>query len=307
MFDFQRSRDGRQSLLDRYGAQLGRIVERHRAEAALHAAKQEAERAAEIAHTAMVDAQAANRAKTEFLANMSHELRSPLNAVIGFSQVMMDGLFGPLGSTKYDTYVRDIYASGNHLLSVINDILDLAKIEAGKVELDDQLIDVDEVTRFCLSVIRERSESRQIRLSCELPVNVPGLIADEQKLKQMLINLLSNAVKFTHEGGEVTLSIETDPAGNFMFNVADTGIGMTESDLHRVVEPFTQVDSGLNRRFEGTGLGLPITKSFMELHGGTLKLHSTLDVGTTATLSFPPSRVSASGASHMQKDKAYVG
>ena len=307
MFDFQRRRDGHRSLLDRYGAQLGRIVERHRAEAALKAAKQEAERAADIAHASMVDAQAANRAKTEFLANMSHELRSPLNAVIGFSQVMMDGLFGPLGSSRYDTYARDIYASGNHLLSVINDILDLAKIEAGKVELDDQEIDVEEVTQFCLSVIRERSEARRIQLVLDVPADAPGLVADEQKLKQMLINLLSNAVKFTLDGGEVRLGIGLDEDGNFLFNVADTGIGMSESDLHRVVEPFTQVDSGLNRRYEGTGLGLPITKSFMELHGGTLRLRSQPNVGTTATLVFPPSRICGTSATERQKDQAYVG
>ena len=307
MFDFRRSRDSRRSLLDRYGAQLGRIVERHCAEAALQAARQEAERAAELAHEAMIEAQAASRAKTEFLANMSHELRSPLNAVIGFSQVMMDNLFGPLGSPKYDTYCRDIHASGNHLLSVINDILDLAKIEAGKVQLDEQLVDVDEVTAFCLSVIRDRAEARRIRLTHEVPAAVPGLIADEQKLKQMLINLLSNAVKFTLEGGDVTLRIEIDGEGCFLFGVRDTGIGMSEGDLQRVVEPFTQVDSGLNRRYEGTGLGLPITKSFMELHGGRLALESHLGVGTTATLVFPPSRVAAQHTSLTQKEIAHVG
>ena len=307
MFDLQRPRDARRSLLDRYGATLGRIVERHQAEAALRAAQQEAERAAEIAHAAMVDAQSANRAKTEFLANMSHELRSPLNAVIGFSQVMMDGLFGSLGSPRYEAYIRDIYASGNHLLSVINDILDLAKIEAGKIELDEQPIDVDEVAQFCFSVIRSRSEARNIGLSLEVPADAPRLVADEQKLKQMLINLLSNAVKFTLEGGQVTLNVETDPEGSFLFNVSDTGIGMGEDDLDRVVEPFTQVDSGLNRRYEGTGLGLPITKSFMELHGGTLKLRSELGVGTTATLVFPAARVCLPSAPQRQKDEAYVG
>lgn len=307
MYDLQRHREGRRSLLDRYGAQLGRIVERHRAEAALKVAKQEAENAAEVAHAAMVDAQSANRAKTEFLANMSHELRSPLNAVIGFSQVMMDGLFGSLGSPRYDTYVRDIYASGNHLLSVINDILDLAKIEAGKVELDDQEIDVEEVTQFCLSMIRERAEVRGIDLVLDLPPGTPSLVADEQKVKQMLINLLSNAVKFTNDGGEVRLGISIDDADGFLFAVADTGIGMSESDLDRVVEPFTQVDSGLNRRFEGTGLGLPITKSFMQLHGGTLRLTSQIGVGTTATLVFPQSRIFVSGAGQQQRNEAHVG
>lgn len=307
MFDFQRRQADRRSLLDRYGAQLGRIVERHRAEAALQAARMDAERAAELAHAAMVEAQAANRAKTEFLANMSHELRSPLNAVIGFSQVMMDGLFGPLGSQKYDTYVRDIYASGNHLLSVINDILDLAKIEAGKIELDEQAVDVQEAARFCMSVIRERSEARKIRLLTEMPDNAPDLLADEQKLKQMLINLLSNAVKFTLDGGEVKLSVGVGPNGSFVFTVADTGIGMSEDDLERVMEPFTQVDSGLNRKYEGTGLGLSITRSFMELHGGLLKLESRIDVGTTAMLVFPSSRVCAARIPVTYKDDAYVG
>ncbi len=306
MYDFRRRGAQRQSLLDRYGAQLGRIVERNRAEAALYAAKQEAERSAEIAHAAMVEAQAANRAKTEFLANMSHELRSPLNAVIGFSQVMMDGLFGPLGSPRYETYVRDIYASGNHLLSVINDILDLAKIEAGKVELDDQVVDLKEVARFCIAMIRERSHARRIRLVNEVPDDVPGLIADEQKLKQMLINLLSNAVKFTLDDGEVRLSVALEPDGKLLIQVADNGIGMNEEDLDRVIEPFTQVDGGLNRKYEGTGLGLPITKSFMELHGGQLLLESRPNVGTTATLAFPATRVQ-SNRNLMHEDDAYVG
>ncbi|MFN4087492.1 MAG: sensor histidine kinase [Alphaproteobacteria bacterium] len=301
-----RKRRGHGSLLYRYGDQLGRIVERHRAEAALNVAKQEAEKAAELAHQSMLEAQAANRAKTEFLANMSHELRSPLNAVIGFSQVMIDQLFGPLGTQKYDTYVRDIHASGNHLLSVINDILDLAKIEAGKVELDDNEIDVRDVCDFSMSMIRERAEKRGIRTLADFPNDVPEIVGDEQKLRQMLINLLSNAVKFTLDGGEVRLVGRLLPDGRYALCVRDTGIGIKKEDLPRVLQPFTQVDGGLNRKFEGTGLGLAITKSFMELHGGTLVIESEPGVGTSASLLFPAERIVAA-PNHLNGTHAHAG
>jgi len=305
MLDARRRRGPSGSLLHRYGDQLGRIVERHRAEAALSVAKQEAEKAAEMAHKSMVEAQTANRAKTEFLANMSHELRSPLNAVIGFSQVMIDQLFGPLGTPKYETYARDIHASGNHLLKVINDILDLAKIEAGKVELDDQEVDVREVCDFCMSLIRERAEQRGVTATAQFPNDVPALVADEQKLRQMLINLLSNAVKFTPDGGEVKLFGQALADGGYKLSVKDNGIGIKPEDVPRVLQPFTQVDGGLNRRFDGTGLGLPITKSFMELHGGSLTIESVPDAGTTASLVFPPSRVLAS-PNFNEGDRAYA-
>jgi len=306
MLDMRRRRGPSNSLLYRYGDQLGRIVERHRAEAALSVAKQEAEAAAELAHKSMLEAQAANRAKTEFLANMSHELRSPLNAVIGFSQVMIDQLFGPLGTQKYETYVRDIHASGNHLLSVINDILDLAKIEAGKIELDDQEVDVHDVCEFSLSLIRERAEQRGIRTVTEFPNDLPMIVADEQKLRQMLINLLSNAVKFTLEQGEVRLIAHAVEGGGFALCVRDNGIGIKKDDMAKVLQPFTQVDGGLNRKYEGTGLGLPITKSFMELHGGALVIESEPGQGTSASLVFPADRV-VPGTTFIHGDHSHAG
>ncbi len=277
------------SLLERYGAQLGRIAERRQAEAALMAAKQEAERAAERAHQSMIEAQAASRAKTEFLANMSHELRSPLNAVIGFSKVMMDQLFGPLGTQKYEAYVKDIYDSGNHLLTVINDILDLAKIEAGKAQLDAQLVDVAEVTKFCLSVIRERATRSNISLRLAIPPDLPDLLADEQKLKQMLINLLSNAVKFTNDGGEVGLTLEIDADRRFVFVVTDSGIGITREAVAKIFEPFFQADSSSTRAFGGTGLGLTLAKAYVEAHGGRIWVDTTPGQGSTFVASFPAS------------------
>ena len=297
----------RPTPLERYGDQLGRIVERHRAEAALLAARQEAERAAAVAENAMREAQAANKAKTEFLANMSHELRSPLNAVIGFSKVMMDELFGPLGEPKYEGYVRDIHESGRHLLRLINDILDLAKIEAGKIQLDEQLTDVTETVRFCLKIISDGADTDGVKLLVNIPPDLPMLYADEQRLKQILINLLSNAVKFTEANGEVRLRISVSEHGRFVFEVSDTGIGMAEEDLTRVMEPFTQVDGSLSRKYEGTGLGLPITRSFMELHGGKLELKSRLGVGTTATMIFPACRTHRPPVPHTLQDENHAG
>lgn len=306
MISGRNKRTRQPSPLERYGDQLGRIVERHRAEAALLAARQEAERAAQVAEDAMREAQAANKAKTEFLANMSHELRSPLNAVIGFSKVMIDELFGPLGEPKYQDYVKDIHESGEHLLTLINDILDLAKIEAGKIQLDEQFVDVAEVIPFCLKQASDGA-TPGVKLLVNIPSDLPLLYADEHRLKQILINLLRNAVKFTEAGGEVRLSVTVNPHGRFVFEVSDTGIGMAEEDLARVMEPFIQVDSGLSRKYEGTGLGLPITRSFMELHGGTLDLKSQLGVGTTATMTFPSCRTHQVPVPHTLEGEYHAG
>ena len=202
--------DVRSSLLQRYCSQLGMIVERNRAEMALFAAKNEAEIAADKARKAMLEAQAADRAKTEFLANMSHELRTPLNAIIGFSEMMT--LLGHEAKSKFLEYARDISASGHHLLELINDILDLAKIEAGKLELDEQNVDVEKVIDACLTIIKERAQERSLELSYNVSRDLPLLCADERKLKQILINLLSNAVKFTPAGGRVTLRAFIDQA-----------------------------------------------------------------------------------------------
>ena len=286
--------DVRNSLLQRYCSQLGMIVERNRAEMALFAAKNEAEMAADKARKAMLEAQAADRAKTEFLANMSHELRTPLNAIIGFSEMMT--LLGNEAKSKFLEYARDISASGHHLLELINDILDLAKIEAGKLELDEQNIDVEKVIDACLTIIKERAQERNLELSYHVSRDLPLLCADERKLKQILINLLSNAVKFTPAGGKVTLKAFVDQDQSFVFSIEDTGIGIAESDINKALAPFEQVDSTLERKFEGTGLGLPLTKALIELHDGSIAINSRVGEGTRVLVRFPQARVCALAA-----------
>jgi signal transduction histidine kinase len=238
-------------------------------------------------------AEAANRSKSEFLANVSHELRTPLNAIIGFSEVMEHEMFGKLGNEHYRDYARDIRLSGSHLLEVINDILDLAKVEAGKVELQEQSIDLGKVIESTVRLVRERAGERNIELSVRLPEGLPHLWADERKVKQILINLLSNAIKFTPEGGSVTVSAGRDPTDTVEIAVSDTGIGIAKESLETVLQPFGQVDSALSRRHAGTGLGLPLTKSLVELHGGRLDLDSELGKGTTVVVRFPHERLVA--------------
>ncbi len=290
MYEIRGKKGRRSRLIDRYGSRLGQVMERNRVELALRAAKQNAEHSAEMARAAMLEAQAANRAKTEFLANMSHELRTPLNAIIGFSDMMMSGLAGPNNMEKHTEYSQDINESGRHLLELINDILDLAKIEAGALELDEQLVDISRIATSCITLIKERAHERGLELTCDLGDQTPVLRGDERKLKQILINLLSNAVKFTPRGGSVTLTAVHCEDG-FDIRVADTGIGIAKEDIWKALAPFTQVDSDLARTFEGTGLGLPLTKALVELHDGVLAIVSDIGVGTTVVARFPKERV----------------
>lgn len=239
---------------------------------------------------AMARAQAADRAKSDFLANMSHELRTPLNAIIGFAQVLRDEMFGALGS-RYRDYAADINDSGQHLLGLINDILDLSKIESGKTELHEDDIEIAPLLRSALNMVHERAISGGVTLETDIPDGLPALHADERKLKQILVNLLSNAVKFTRAGGVVTLRTWCTANSGYLFQVQDTGIGMAQAEISKALAPFGQVDSALNRQYEGTGLGLPLSKALTELHGGTLDLQSEPGVGTTVTLRLPAARL----------------
>ncbi len=236
-------------------------------------------------------AEQASRAKSEFLATMSHELRTPLNAIIGFSEIIKDEAFGPVGSGKYRDYANDINESGQHLLGLINDILDLAKIESGTDELHEDDIEIGEFIRSVLTLVGRRAEDGNIKLTCELPPHLPMLRADSRKLKQILVNLLSNAIKFTHSGGNVTLRVDVGLDGEYAFTVTDTGIGIAPDDIPKALSKFGQVDGDLNRKYEGTGLGLPLTKALVEIHGGELVLQSEVGVGTIATARFPVERV----------------
>jgi signal transduction histidine kinase len=279
------------SLMHRYCEQLGSIAGRRRVETALKAARVQAEFAATSATEAMLAAQASNRAKSEFLANMSHELRTPLNAIMGFSQIIADETLGPIGTTKYVEYSRDITGSAEHLLAIINDILDLARIEAGKSEMTEEPLDPYQLLVSCARVVSERARLAGVRVEIvPLPVDFL-LFADERKMKQIVINLLSNAVKFTLADGTITLSWELVDGQCCRLTVRDTGIGIAAADLPRVLQPFAQAESGLNRRYEGTGLGLPLSRGLVELHGGALTLDSELGRGTTAIVELPFSRV----------------
>lgn len=229
-------------------------------------------------------AESANRAKSEFLANMSHELRTPLNSILGLSQMLREQFYGPL-NPKQREYMTCIHSSGEHLLSLINDILDLAKVEAGKEDLSFANIDIHDLCQYCLSVVREKSYEKGLQLGSQIEPQIHFCIADERRLRQMLLNLLSNAIKFTSEG-EVSLIVEKQPQG-ISFTVADTGIGIAKENLSYLFQPFSQLDSQLNRRYEGTGLGLALTRRLARLHGGDLTVKSELGKGSRFTIYLP--------------------
>ena len=227
---------------------------------------------------------ASNRAKSEFLANMSHELRTPLNAIIGFSEIIRDNLLGNPGDRRYNEYARDIYESGTHLLQVINDILDLAKIEAGKLDLMEETVDLKSLVASAIRLIGGRAESHGISVQADLDSLGFRLFADGRKIKQILINLIGNAIKFTEKASALE-------DGGVKIEVCDSGIGIDAKDIPKVLMPFGQVDSGLGRKYEGTGLGLPLTQAMVELHGGRLTLDSAIGQGTTVTISLPAERI----------------
>ena len=243
---------------------------------------------------AKIAAESASRLKSQFLATMSHELRTPLNAILGFSEVIRDGVFGQDQGAweKYAEYASSIHASGRHLLSLISEVLDLSKIEAGTYVLDMRTVDLRDIIEAALTIVTPAAEKAGVELKAKLPADYIWLTADERAVRQIAINLLSNAVKFTPRGGSVTVDLgATDSTVHFA--VIDTGIGIAKEHLETVFELFRQVDSSIRRRHEGTGLGLAITKRLIELHGGTIRLESELSVGTTVHVGLPGRRADA--------------
>ena len=237
------------------------------------------------------EAESSNRAKSQFLANISHELRTPLNAIIGFSSILMNQLFGTLGDVKYLEYAQDINESGTHLLDIINDILDLSKAEAGKLDLAYEEIHVAKAIQKCVTIMTDRAQKGEVTINTHIAKSLPLLMADRLRFIQIVLNVLSNAVKFTPAGGTVDITVETnDVSGaitHFVVLVQDSGIGMTQEDLAKAFQSFGQVDSGLNRKYEGTGLGLPLTKKLLELHNGSIKITSEPGRGTLVRITFP--------------------
>ncbi|TMJ96307.1 MAG: PAS domain-containing sensor histidine kinase [Alphaproteobacteria bacterium] len=234
-------------------------------------------------------AEEANQAKSKFLANMSHELRTPLNAIIGFSEIMGSGMFGPLGSDKYREYCHDIHQSGQYLLDVINDVLDMSKIEAGRIRLDAEPVDLEPFLNDAMRVVSGRANDKRLKLTARIGRGI-RLTADHRLLKQIVLNLLSNAVKFTPEGGRITIRARATAAGWVSVSIADTGIGIPEDALARLGRPFEQVESQLTKSHQGSGLGLAIAKSLTELHQGTMRIRSTPGRGTMVLLRLPISR-----------------
>ncbi len=236
-------------------------------------------------------ADSANRAKTDFLLTMSHELRTPLNAIIGFSEVMKQQLRGPLGDERYVDYASDIYDSARHLLAVINNILDISRIEAGRLELDEQAVVIGDEIEKALRFVEDDAKAAKIRLVRDIEAGLPLLLGDPHKIQQIVINLAGNAVRYMQDSGQVTVSARRNAEGGIVLTVADDGRGMTPEDVERVISPFVRLSNPMVRQHDGTGLGLPLVKALVELHGGRFSLSSDIGKGTTGTAVFPKTRV----------------
>ncbi|MBT4890002.1 MAG: transporter substrate-binding domain-containing protein [Rhodospirillales bacterium] len=239
---------------------------------------------------AMEDAENANKAKSEFLAAMSHDLRTPLNAIMGFSDMMRQKTFGSLGDQHYEEYSEDIHSSGALLVSLINDVLDLSKIEAGKYKLADESVSLSKIIDVSIRQVSSLASNSKLTLISDVPADMPHIVGDERALIQVLNNLASNAIKFSPEGGMITLSACLNQDNTIMVTVRDMGIGMSEEDVTKALQPFEQIDSTRSRQYKGTGLGLHLCVNFMKLFGGTLQIESKKDKGTTVTLQFPSER-----------------
>ncbi|MEN8197686.1 MAG: HAMP domain-containing sensor histidine kinase, partial [Pseudomonadota bacterium] len=236
-------------------------------------------------------ADSANKAKTDFLLTMSHELRTPLNAIMGFSEVMKQQLRGPLGDVRYVDYANDIYDSASHLLAVINNILDISRIEAGRLELDEQAVVIGDEIDKALRQLEEEARGADVKLASDIEQDLPLLLGDAHKIQQIVINLVGNAVRYMPDSGKVTVQASRQAEGGIVLKVEDDGAGMSAEDVERVISPFVRLSNPMVRAHDGTGLGLPLVKALVELHGGQFTLTSKIGKGTTGTAIFPKSRV----------------
>jgi PAS domain S-box-containing protein len=267
-----------------------RVAELQESQAILRKQRQELAELAETLEAARDQAERANRAKSAFLATMSHELRTPLNAVIGFAEVIRDHALKADSDPRYAEYAGDVYDSGRHLLDLINDILDVSRLDSGKLELNCNPFNVGDSVRGVAEAMRADIIAAGLALEVDIAVGLPDFDADERRIKQIMMKLLSNAIKFTKRGGRITVKAGPESGGGMMVAVSDTGIGMAQADIPRAVESFQQIDSELNRRYPGSGLGLPLSKAMIELHGGRLDIASALGQGTTVTIILPAER-----------------
>jgi PAS domain S-box-containing protein len=239
---------------------------------------------------AKLKAEDANRAKSMFLANMSHELRTPLNAVIGFAEIIKNELLGAINEPRYRDYAGDIHSSGKRLLQLINDILDMTKVEAGTYQLREDVCDLAKIVGDAIALVQNLAIQNELTVRVDVPQDIPFLFADERGVRQVLVNFLSNAIKFTPKGGDVAVSARLEPDGALALAVVDTGIGMARDDIPQALSPFQQLEGSHGRRYEGTGLGLSLIKAMLDLHEGALHVDSKLGAGTTVTATFPPRR-----------------
>ena len=257
----------------------------------LKTAQTELEQSKLLSDQHLAYAEAANSSKSEFLANMSHELRTPLNAIIGFADALNHNIFGDLPDSRQSDAVGHIKESGEHLLGLISDILDVSAIETGAMELAESSLDITEISKAAVRMVEQRARLNEIDILVQIPAGLPKLFADDRRLKQIMVNLLSNAVKFTPKNGTVSLDAKVNNDERFIISISDTGAGMSQQDIETALTRFGQVSRDTRSDQEGTGLGLPLTRDLIELHGGIMEISSTPNLGTTVSAIFPSERL----------------